>query len=185
MCIKNVFTVSIMFFTSLLWAAEKAPQEIVDIANNDLLELGRDKIIIEAVRAQNSSGLSMESIQKKDSDWKKTAGVVAYMQELIDSKCGQHLRSLQKNKSYLSEIFVMDNQGANVAMSDKTSDYWQGDEEKFIECYKGGAGVLYISDVEFDESTQVYSVEVSVPVKDGDKTIGAICFEVDVDAVTK
>lgn len=42
-----------------------------------------------------------------------------------------------------AEIFVMDNQGANVAMSDKTSDYWQGDEDKFVRSFAGGEGKVF------------------------------------------
>ena len=77
----------------------------------------------------------------------------------------------------------MDNQGANVAMTDKTSDYWQGDEAKFKESYNNGEGAVHISDVEFDDSTQAYLVQVSVPVKDGDAIIGAITVGIDVDRI--
>ena len=63
----------------------------------------------------------------------------------------------------------MDNQGANVAMTDKTSDYWQGDEAKFKKSYHNGKGTVFVDEVEFDDSSQAYLVQVSVPVKDGDK----------------
>jgi hypothetical protein len=68
-------------------------------------------------------------------------------------------------------------------MTDKTSDYWQGDEAKFKNSYKGGAGGVHISDVKFDESTQAYLTHVSVPVKDGDKVIGAITVGIDVEKI--
>ena len=94
--------------------------------------------------------------------------------------CNRYI-GLLESKPYYSEIFVMDDQGANVAMTDKTSDYWQGDEAKFKKSYNNGAGGVHISDVEFDESTQTYSVQVSVPVKDGDAVIGAVTIGIDVD----
>ena len=76
----------------------------------------------------------------------------------------------------------MDNQGANVCMTDKTSDYWQGDEAKFQKSYNNGAGGMDISDVKFDDSSQAYIVQVSVPVKDaGGKVIGAVTIGIDVD----
>ena len=77
----------------------------------------------------------------------------------------------------------MDNQGANVAMTDKTSDYWQGDEAKFQKAFNGGAGAVFIDAVKFDESAQAYLVQVSVPVMDGDQAIGAITMGIDVDKV--
>jgi hypothetical protein len=70
-------------------------------------------------------------------------------------------------------------------MSDKTSDYWQGDEAKFIKSYSGGKGAVFVDEVKFDNSTQAYLVQVSVPVKDGDKAIGAITFGINVDKFGK
>ena len=74
----------------------------------------------------------------------------------------------------------MDNQGATLAMTDKTSDYWQGDEAKFKKVYKDGEGTVFVDEVKFDESTQASLVQVSVPVKDGDKVIGVITIGIDV-----
>jgi hypothetical protein len=162
-------------------AAEKAPQKVVDLANGELAAFGTDPVIVKAVKAENAKGKSLDAIKGQDEKWKGTAGVVDYMQALMDSACGKHLRALQDTKAYYAEIFVMDNQGANVCMTDKTSDYWQGDEAKFKESFAGGKGAVHLSDVKFDDSTQAYLVQVSVPVKDGEKVIGAITFGIDLD----
>lgn len=164
-------------------AAEKAPQKIVDLANNTLAAIGADPVIVEAVKAENAKGKSLDDIKAMDEKWKGAAGVTDYMQALMDSPCGKHIRDLQKSQPYFAEIFVMDNQGANVAMTDKTSDYWQGDEAKFQKSFNNGAGAVFVDDVEFDDSAQAYLVQVSVPVKDGDKAIGAITFGIDVEKV--
>ena len=163
--------------------AEKAPQKAFELASGELKAYGGDPIIVNAVKQKNAKGETLAEIKKLDAEWKKTAGIDDYMKALMDSECGQYLQKLLDDKKYLSEAFVMDKLGANVAMADKTSDYWQGDEAKFIECNKGEAGTVHVSDVEFDESAQVYSVEVSVPVLDGGEMIGAICFEIDVDQI--
>jgi len=68
-------------------------------------------------------------------------------------------------------------------MTGKTSDYWQGDEAKFKKSFASGAGGIFIDEVEFDDSTQAYLVQASVPVKDGGKVIGAITFGIDVDKI--
>jgi hypothetical protein len=105
------------------------------------------------------------------------------MKAIMDSECGKQLRTIQNSAPYYAEIFVMDNQGANVAMTDKTSDYWQGDEAKFKNSFANGQGSVFVDEVQFDDSAQAYLVQVSVPVKDGDKVIGAITFGLDVDKV--
>jgi hypothetical protein len=164
-------------------AGEKAPQKVIDLASSTLVGVGADPVIIEAVIAENGKGKSLASIKEHDNKWKGTAGVVDFMQALMDSKCGTHLASLQDSQAFYAEIFVMDNQGANVCMTDKTSDYWQGDEAKFKDSFAGGKGAVHVSDVEFDDSTQAYLVQVSVPVKDGGKVIGAITFGIDMDKI--
>ncbi|MFZ5775670.1 MAG: PDC sensor domain-containing protein [Thermodesulfobacteriota bacterium] len=164
-------------------AAEKAPQKIVDLANSQLVKLGTDPVIVQAVKDENAKAKTLAQIKEKDAKWMATPGVVDYMKSLMDNPCGKRLKEIQKSAPYYAELFVMDNQGANVCMSDKTSDYWQGDEPKFTESYKGGQGAVHISDVKFDDSTQVYAVQVSVPVKDGATTIGAITIGLDVDKV--
>jgi hypothetical protein len=164
-------------------AGEKAPQKIVDLANSTLMKLGTKPVIVEAVKAQNSKNATLDQIKEMDKKWQANAGIADYMRAILDSVCGKFLIELRKSEPYYSEIFVMDNQGANVAMSDKTSDYWQGDEDKFIKSFSGGKGALFIDDVKFDSSSQTYSVQVSFPVKDGEKVIGAMTIGLDVDKV--
>ena len=166
-------------------AGEKASQGIVNLANSTLAKYGTDPIIVGAVKAENAKGKTLDQIKELDKKWMGTPGIADYMKALMDNECGKHLRKIQASAPYYAEIFVMDNQGANVAMSDKTTDYWQGDEDKFIKSYSGGKGAVFIDDVKFDNSAQVYLVQVSVPVKEGDKVIGAITFGINVDKFGK
>lgn len=180
-CIVVVLGLVMALGTGFAFAAEKAPQKVVDLGNTVLVELGTDPVIVDAVKAENAKRKTLDKIKALDKKWKATAGVADYMNALMTSTCGKHLRGIQNSEKYYAEIFVMDNKGANVCMTDKTSDYWQGDEAKFKESYKGGQGAVHIGGVKFDDSTQAYLVQVSVPVKDGGSVIGAITIGVDVD----
>ncbi len=82
-----------------------------------------------------------------------------------------------------TEIFVMDNKGLNVAQSDVTSDYWQGDEAKWKKTYQAGPDSVFIDEVEFDESTQTYQSQVSLPITDPEsgEAIGAITVGINVE----
>jgi hypothetical protein len=79
------------------------------------------------------------------------------------------------------EIFVMDNQGANVCMTDKTGDYWQGDEGKFVNSFNGGIGSVFVDELEVDDATRATVSQVSVPVMDKGMAIGAMTIGVYVD----
>lgn len=164
-------------------ASEKAPQKIIDLANATLAQIGSDPAIVAAVKVENAKGKTLAAIKTQDEKWMATPGIDDTMKQLMDSPCAKRLREIQSGAPYYSEIFVMDNQGANVAMTDKTSDYWQGDEAKFTKSFNEGKGSVFVDDVKFDDSSQAYLVQISVPVKDGEAAIGAITFGIDVDKV--
>ncbi|MDK2897450.1 MAG: hypothetical protein PWP04_1570 [Candidatus Atribacteria bacterium] len=171
----------VLLLNGYLYGAEEAPVEIIQFAQTNLVEWGKGPIIVAAVKLQNEEGKTLEEIRELDERWISTPGIADFMKPFLENECAQHLSELGKSAPYFVETFVMDNQGALVATTNKTSDYWQGDEAKFIESYKAGKGEIYISPVEFDESTQAYLVQVSVPVTEEDTTIGVITIGIDVD----
>ena len=182
---KKLLTLTIVgmffLFCSSAVFAEEAPQAVKDLASSTLSQYSTDPIIVAAVKAQNALGQSLDEIKAKDKKWMDTAGVDDFMKSKMTSECGTHLAGVLDSAKYFAEIFVMDNQGANVAMTGKTSDYWQGDEAKFQKSFAGGSGAVFIDEVKFDDSSQAYLVQVSVPVTEGGKAIGAITFGINVD----
>ena len=182
---KNILSIFVCaaFLCTIPAYAEEAPIGVQNLANRTLAALGRDPVILAAVKKANSENQTLEQIKKKDEVWRKTPGIDDFMTSLLQSECARYIRGIQEKNAYYSEIFVMDNQGANVAMTDKTSDYWQGDEDKFIRSYNNGKGAVFVDQVEFDDSAQAYLVQVSVPVMDGETCIGAITFGIDVDKI--
>ena len=70
----------------------------------------------------------------------------------------------------VTEALLSNNMGTLVAMSQLTSDYWQGDEPKFnavvsnIRSGLTGLEAMYLSDIRYDASTSRFQVTVSAPV---------------------
>ncbi len=170
----------LLALTATVFGAAPDEAKFRAIAAEKLAPLASDPALVAAVRAQNALNHSLAEIQEADKAWMATPGINDVMRKLIDSPVAAQLRAARTGLPALAEAFVMDKQGANVAMTDKTSDYWQGDEAKFTACIKD-AGSIWIGKVEFDESTQSYSVQISVPVVDGGAVIGAVCFGLDVE----
>jgi len=172
------------FSLSATSLAEQAPDSVKQLVPA-LTEWGKNSILIDAVKQQNASGMTLADIQAKDKAWRAVTGLDDSMKALMSNSAAKELLRLEASKPYFTEVFLMDNQGANVAMTNKTSDYWQGDEAKFTESFTGGKGAVHIGDVEFDESAQAYLVQISVPVMDGGAAIGAITIGVNLDELEK
>lgn len=169
---------------STITAAEDAPKAVIDLAPS-LEEWGNNPMLVTAVKQQNDKGTSLETIKSTDKEWMAAIGVTPFMKAMMDNDTAGELKKLESTKPYFTEVFLMDNQGANLAMTNKTSDYWQGDEAKFTESFKGGQGAVHIGKVKFDKSSQAYLVQVSVPVMEGGKAIGAITIGVNLDELEK
>ena len=168
-----------MLLSSFVWS-EKAPDSVNALIPK-LEAWGKNAALIEAVKSHNSKKMSLDEIKAKDAAWRKVTGVDAFMKEIMSNDAAKTLEGLEKASPFLFECFLMGNQGANIAMTNKTSDYWQGDEAKFTESFHGGKGKVFVGDVEFDDSADAYLVQISVPVMDGDTAIGAITIGVNLD----
>ncbi len=160
--------------------AQSVPSDIVKVTNSELVKIVSNSVVVAAVEAQNTKNLSLSKIKEIDKEWQNISGLNDFMIELLNNECSRYLKNLIKHKPYLVEIFVTDNKGANVAMSNKTSDYWQGDEDKFTKCFNNGQGKIFYGKQTFDESVQTYVIQVSVPVKKGNITIGTATFGIDI-----
>ena len=176
----KILSILILSLFSVLAWSEEVPEKVKAIVPS-IMAWGSDPILVTAVKQQNATQLTLDAIKKRDAEWRKVDGLDDQMKAMIGSTAGKRMLELEVSKPYFFELFLMDNQGANVAMTNKTSDYWQGDEAKWQKSFADGKGALHVGDVEFDESAQDYLVQLSVPVMDGDKAIGALTIGVNLD----
>lgn len=144
-----------------------------------------DPVIVRAVRAANENLRSMSEIQLIDERWQRTSGVDDFIRSIIDHTAAKRLRELRAPNPELQEAFVTDQMGANVATTNKTSDFYQGDEDKFREAYNEGAGAVHIGSVVRDESIQSYSVQIGVPVMDDGQAIGVLVVTVNAEKLKR
>lgn len=142
--------------------------------------------IAAAVQARNAetAGLSEADILSLDAEWRAQVGTAAH--PLIDTviktdEAGMLVAKVAESGGRITELFIMDARGLNVAASDITSDYWQGDEAKFQQTYPMGSDAVHISEVEFDESTSTYQGQVSFTLTDpaSGEPIGAVTVGLD------
>ena len=146
-----------------------------------------DPRVVDAVKAQNLRTVDFtdEQVLALDQQWRAEASGDGgpLMTEALGNDVSAWLREHQDTTAgVVTEVFIMDAKGLNVAQSVATSDYWQGDEAKHQETYGVGPDALHISDVEFDDSTGFYQSQASMPVVDPDtgKVIGAMTFGINV-----
>jgi hypothetical protein len=159
-------------------------------AESELMTWATNPDVIAAVRAQNitNAGMSEDAVIAIDQQWRAEASGDGgpLMTSALNNPLSEWLRTRQSETAgFVTEVFIMDYLGLNVAQSVATSDYWQGDEAKHQQSYGVGPGALHISDIEFDDSTGFYQSQASLTVVDPDtgEAIGAITFGINVQSL--
>jgi len=144
-----------------------------------------DPIVLQAVREANANPRTMEEIEKINLEWEKATGVTPFMRALIDHPAARRLKELRTENPEIQEAFLTDAVGANVAITNKTSDFYQGDETQYLEAFNQGKGGLHVGELAFDESIHSYSIHVGVPVLDQGKPIGVLLAAVNVEKLKR
>jgi hypothetical protein len=87
-----------------------------------------------------------------------------------------------ESKFKYAEIIVTNAYGANVAQSEKTTDFKQNDEDWWQEAKEHG---IFLSDGGFDDSAGVYSSDIAIQILDRDgRFIGVLKAVINVESVT-
>jgi hypothetical protein len=161
---------------------------VKEVAATELQEWIKDPVFVYAIREQNEMHASMEErrIERLDRRWRAEGGDGPMIRDLLDRQASIILRDRRElSNGVITEIILMDRFGLNVAISDPTSDYFQGDEAKYQDTYLRGPGAVHVSEVEFDQSTGLDQTQVSMTVVDpGDGApIGAVTFGINLNVL--
>ena len=105
-------------------------------------------------RTRELPALSTEQIEKAFTD-KKSLNLYpatdAYLTKQVE------------RSPHFAEVFITDEYGYNVALTNPTSDFVQSDEEWWITAMDNG---ISVGDVEYDDSAGIWSIEISVRIDD-------------------
>ena len=125
----------------------------------------QDSVVLDAVQSANvrDRDITPEQIAALDREWRKPGLEIA--KQLTDKKCNESLILFQRTYGAFAEIFVTGVRGLNVCQTNKTTDYYQADEDWWHRTFTRGLSQRQ-STLEFDESAGVFAVPVYVPVRD-------------------
>ena len=170
--------------------ASEFDDKVKKLAEGALSQVVKEQLVIDSIKEQNQAhaDLSQSDIDALDQQWRaETAGSAG---SLISDTLGKPLSDylygvLEESGGLYSEIFIMDNRGLNVGQSGVTSDYWQGDESKWQDTFSVGPDAVHASEIEFDESSQTYQMQISIAISDpaSGQVIGAATFGVNADSL--
>ncbi|SMC42473.1 hypothetical protein [Rhizobium sp. RU36D] len=151
-------------------------EEMYKIVSSDIVRI--------SVNAQNDKlhTLPQAEIDTLDKQWvaERKSDDKPLIAATLSNPLSVYLARVQgKSLGLYAEIFIMDQNGLNVGQSSVTSDFWQGDEDKFQKTFMAQDKGLFIDAAEWDDEAKIWRGQVSFPLFEGpdNKKIGAVTVE--------
>ncbi|WP_052741931.1 hypothetical protein [Kiloniella litopenaei] len=186
-------TIQTLGLVNLPKSDDLAAKVINEIIQTKIKPISQQESIITAIKQQNIEFTDIHEIKiiAMDKKWRLETEKLGsspinhpLIKKLLDRTASKKLRSIkEKQRGLFTEIIVTDNKGLNVAISDITSDYWQGDEDKWQKTFKVGPEAIFIDEPDLDESTQAFQLQVSITINDphNNQSIGSLTVGLDLD----
>lgn len=132
------------------------------------------KIVQDRVDEANASysadaSVVQQQINLIDEQWRAADAAnnddAAVVRPILTSEVASELREFKDTFPENAEVFVTDRYGALVAASNRTSDYYQADEEWWQAAFNDGKGAIYFGQPEFDQSSKTFGIILAVPIR--------------------
>jgi hypothetical protein len=184
---------SLSLALGLLAAAPGAwANDIPDAVVAELRAMMVSRVALISLAAQNErlAGMDAAKIDELDKQWR--AETESDAQPLIAQLMGNPLssyliRKKAESNGLFAEMFVFDAQGMNVGQSSVTSDYWQGDEDKYLKTFTVGPDAVFVDEIEHNDETRQNRRQVSFAIVDPESgaLIGGATVEINIDELER
>lgn len=160
---------------------EKEIDEVHSLAISPFIR----KYVEDANLKYNSKGNEeiIGEINSIENIWPRLKENSPILRNIMNNEVAEYIKEYKNREGEeYTEIFITDAKGAVIAATNKTSDYFQADERWWEEAYNNGKGGIYLSDVDYDESAKVFSLDFCLPIMDksNKKVIGIIKVVTDI-----
>jgi PAS domain S-box-containing protein len=106
-----------------------------------------------------------------DKQWIEAEKDSPLVKRYLETDLGLVLRDKCKINKGIAELFISDRFGGLVAASDKTSDFYQADEDWWQNAFAQGKGEASVEDIEFDESSNTLAMTFAIPIRDDNGSV--------------
>jgi hypothetical protein len=143
----------------------------------DVSLLGRSPDIRREAQSSSLRPLNIEAVRTIDETWQQSREVPPQHADVLTSPAARFLADLVSHDTIYREILLTDRYGRLVAASNKTSHYYQGDEDWWKATVEDGSrGRVTMTDVRWDDNARTHAIEIAVPVPEpgGDGLAGVL-----------
>jgi GAF domain-containing protein/HAMP domain-containing protein len=161
----------------LLEHTDEAALRIGSLLNEQLKTLSTlslNEVLEESIEEANAAypagtAAIQAELERRDAEWRAADAAdndaAPLVRDRLDNPAAFELNEFKGAFPAHVEMFITDVYGGEVGTTDRTSDYYQADEDWWQAAYNNGQGAIYISEPEFDESAGALAVLIALPVR--------------------
>ena len=106
----------------------------------------------------------LNTMANLDAQWQTAADDDPLVRDKLENDAATTLLRFQAQFPIHRELFITDRYGGLVAATSRTTDYYQGDEVWWQAAFANGAGRVYISEPELDQSSDTFGLLMAIPI---------------------
>ena len=162
-------------------AITPAMQQKVEAYKVKAATLAADPALVKAVKEANAQG----AIPGMDnSKWEPIPDTDPVAAQMVNNLAGKLLTQWMKaDANGLNKLVLTGKYGQRFAFTSKPVSYMSKDKPHFSESFAGK--VWQMKEVQPDPSTKIETVQITVPVKDGNEIIGVLLLSLTADNLMK
>lgn len=107
-----------------------------------------------------------------DRQWGLMPITKGLLHSILNNETADVLRIIMQDNDILVEVLVTDRFGQLVAATGRTTDYYQGDEKWWQQCYNDGKGQIFIPRINYDRSAKAWGFDICIPILKDGKVLG-------------
>jgi signal transduction histidine kinase len=135
---------------------------------------------IVAALGKRKTPKNLREIETLDAAWSSLSLESGPLADVLKNPLSPRLRRIQREDPLIEEILLTDRFGELVAATQRSGDYYQGDENWWKGAWHKGAGRVFVPPVNYDHSAGVWSIDVCMPIRDGQAVVGVAKAVLDV-----
>jgi putative methionine-R-sulfoxide reductase with GAF domain len=143
-------------------------QEAHVLQSFDLSKIVQDRVDQVNASYGPDQAANLQQIELLDQQWRAADAAnndnAAIVRPILNSEVASELTEFRETFPENVEVFVTDKYGALVAATNRTSDYYQADEDWWQAAYNNGIGAIYFGQPEFDDSSKTFGIILAVPL---------------------
>jgi hypothetical protein len=137
-------------------------------------KLAQEETVIDDIESQNGAKVDAGRDEELQQMWVRSTAVSEFVKTYQDKKSCQTMRQYFSKTFALMDCFTLDSRGRGVGALYKPSNFLQDGDPHFVHCYNGGKGRIFVNEPELDAAHEAETVEISLPVQKGSRTVGVL-----------